>query len=189
MRIVGCKVNGKKGKREKKRRTREHILADLSVNFVERFVLLGGHSTERIQNDYGIDLLMFTYGDNGEIENGHVQLQLKATDHIKKLKNSDYIAFSVQMADVTAWQWEPLPVILVIYDAEAGGQAYWLYVQNYVNNPENLGRLAEAASDEQDTITFHVPVENQINSAAIERFRNYRERILAQVKGIIEHDT
>src|SRR5438105_586468 len=36
----------------RKRRTREHVIADLSVNHVERFVLRCGWTTERTRHDY-----------------------------------------------------------------------------------------------------------------------------------------
>jgi hypothetical protein len=35
-----------------KTRTREHVLADLSINHVERQVLLCGFSVDRVQHDY-----------------------------------------------------------------------------------------------------------------------------------------
>ncbi len=47
--------------RARKRRTREHIIADLSVNHVERHVLLAGHVVERFTYDYGIDLEVITF--------------------------------------------------------------------------------------------------------------------------------
>jgi hypothetical protein len=64
----------------RKRRTREHVIADLSVNHVERFVLRCGWTTERTRHDYGLDLEMKTYNAAGETESEHVLLQLKATD-------------------------------------------------------------------------------------------------------------
>ena len=54
----------------RKRRTREHVIADLSVNFVERQVLLCGHTVERVRADYGYDLLLSTYDPKGEVETG-----------------------------------------------------------------------------------------------------------------------
>jgi hypothetical protein len=68
----------------KKTRTREHVIADLGVNHVERQVLLCGFSVERIEHDYGVDLLVFTYNAGGEVENGEIRLQIKATDRVKK---------------------------------------------------------------------------------------------------------
>ena len=45
---------------DRKRRTREHVIADLSVNHVERQVLLAGYVVDRVSNDYGIDLEVTT---------------------------------------------------------------------------------------------------------------------------------
>ncbi len=56
----------------KKRRTREHVIADLSANHVERHALLCGFSVERVTHDYGIDLWIATYNRAGEIENGQI---------------------------------------------------------------------------------------------------------------------
>ena len=42
------------GKPKKKRRTREHVIADLSVNHVERHALLWGGSVERIEHESAI---------------------------------------------------------------------------------------------------------------------------------------
>ena len=65
----------KRQPRERKLRTREHVLADLSVNYVERQILLRGFAVNRMHTDYGIDLLMLTYTD-GVIESGHVLFQV-----------------------------------------------------------------------------------------------------------------
>ena len=61
------------------RRTREHVIADLSRNYVERQALLCGYSVQRREPDYGLDLLVNTYNPHGEIQNGHFQLQVKAS--------------------------------------------------------------------------------------------------------------
>jgi hypothetical protein len=70
-------------KANRKRRTREHIIADLSVNHVERFILQCGWTAQRISPDYGIDLIMETFDTRGRIENGAVKFQLKATDSLQ----------------------------------------------------------------------------------------------------------
>ena len=64
----------------RKRRTREHIISDLSVNHVERLILRCGWVARRMNPDYGIDLYMETYNDQGEIENEGVWFQLN--DHL-----------------------------------------------------------------------------------------------------------
>ena len=66
----------------RKRRTREHVIADLSVNHVERLVLRCGWVARRMNPDCGIDLYMETYNHDGEVENGGVWFQLKATDRL-----------------------------------------------------------------------------------------------------------
>ena len=63
-----------------KTRTRGHVLADLSINQVERQVLLCGFSVDRVQHDYGYDLTMATNSARGEFEPGAVYIQVKATD-------------------------------------------------------------------------------------------------------------
>jgi hypothetical protein len=53
------------------------VIADLSVNFVERQALLCGYSVERVRYDYGYDLLLFTYNTKGEIERGFIFCKLR----------------------------------------------------------------------------------------------------------------
>lgn len=93
----------------KKKRPREHIIADLSVNHVERFVFLCGYSVERVEYDYGFDLVIFTYDANGEIDNGQIYVQLKATDSLRILVDQETIAFSVRRSDLELWLFEPMP--------------------------------------------------------------------------------
>ena len=35
---------------------------------------------ERVIHDYGIDLLLFTYDQSGEVENGEIRIQVKASE-------------------------------------------------------------------------------------------------------------
>jgi hypothetical protein len=64
---------------QRKVRTDEHVMADLSYNFLERKVLQRGHWLDAPRNDYGIDATMFHHNSRGEIENGEVRFQLKST--------------------------------------------------------------------------------------------------------------
>lgn len=43
------------GSFEGKQRTRQHVIADLSVNFVERLALKCGYTMQRAAADYGYD--------------------------------------------------------------------------------------------------------------------------------------
>jgi hypothetical protein len=71
---------------KRKRRTREHVIADLAMNHIERQVLLCGHTLQRTVHDYGLDAILTTFNSRGEAENGLVWLQVKATDHPDRLK-------------------------------------------------------------------------------------------------------
>jgi hypothetical protein len=167
----------------KKKRVRQHIIADLSANYVERYVLRCGFSCERIQHDYGIDLVLFTYDDNGEIEPGQIYIQLKATDTLNVLRDQQTIAFPIKRADLALWLDEPMPYILVLYDAQAE-VAYWLYVQAY------FARLPDfSLAQTGDIAMVHLQKANLVTDEAIRRFARYKNDILRQLRrrGGIDH--
>jgi len=166
----------------KKRRTREHVISDLAVNHVERQALLCGYSVERISFDYGIDLNLYTYNQNGEIENGCVYIQVKATDNPKYSMHKSFISFSIDKADLESWLDEPLPVVLIVYDAQID-KAYWIYIQRYFEaltefNLETLGK----------TYTIRLDTNQVINEEAVRKFASFKENVLAQVEGVIRHN-
>ncbi len=98
----------------RKIRTREHIIADISENHFEGIALMKGFSTESTYHDYGYDILLTTYDKYGEIENGFVLIQLKATDNLRWIKKNTVISFSVDNRDLNLWLKEFYPVILVV---------------------------------------------------------------------------
>src|SRR6476469_10009300 len=114
----------------RKRRTREHVIADLAVHHVEGPILRCGFTAERIVHDYGLDLYMTTYGAGGEAESDWVLFQVKATDHLTRTADDAAVIFRVERADLNGWLAETYPVILIVYDAR-GDVGYWLYVQAY----------------------------------------------------------
>ena len=85
---------------ERKRRTRAHVLADLSTNYVERFIIQAGHAADRVQNDYGYDLILMTFTQSGDFENGSISLQLKATDSPVEIERNTKISFQIDRADI-----------------------------------------------------------------------------------------
>jgi hypothetical protein len=109
----------KKQRSSRKLRTREHVIADLSVNHVERQALLCGYSLERILHDYGIDLLLFTFTTGGEVESGYILLQAKATERLTWLRSGQHATFRIERSDLVGWLHEFLPVILIVYEASA----------------------------------------------------------------------
>lgn len=166
----------------RKKRPREHIIADLSVNFVERYIFLCGYSVERIEYDYGYDLQIFTYDENGEIENGQIYVQLKATSSLIKLVDNATVTFKLTRSDLELWLNEPMPCILIIYDAQIN-EAYWLYLQAYFENLEkfNIQQIRES-------IIVRVPTKNIINQEAIKKFATFKNDVLKQLRGVIRHD-
>jgi hypothetical protein len=155
-------------KAPRKRRTREHVIADLSVNFVERQVLLCGYSVERVFHDYGYDLVLFTYNAKGEVENGCVFLQVKATDRLRVLSRQQAIPFRVTQSDLRHWLNEDMPVILIVYDAQAD-VAYWLHLRSHLAS-EASGYILKA----RGTTTVYLPLANRLDPAAV--------RSIAQLK-------
>lgn len=115
---------------ERKRRTREHVLADLSVNYVEKQALLCGFGVDRVRLDYGIDLMVQTFNRRGEVENGWIPFQLKGTDRIKLVGGGSAVSCRIERADLRHWLNERQPVILTLYDARAD-VAYWLFVRGH----------------------------------------------------------
>jgi hypothetical protein len=166
---------------QQKRRTREHVIADLSVNHAERHVLLCGYTAERRFHDYGLDLLVYTYNARGEVEPGEIHLQLKATDHLKVVASGTLIAQRPERRDVAAWLRQLMPVILVVYDAPAD-VAYWLHAQDhFARRPRFNPRTGSS------TLTVRIPRSNVLNSAAAGQFALARDRVLAQARRSIHH--
>jgi hypothetical protein len=166
----------------RKRRTREHVLADLSESHVLQYVYQCRFTAQRIERDYGVDLVLFTYDPAGQIENGYVLIQLKATDHLRVLQDGQAAAFVVERADLEHWLAEPFPVILIVYDAPAD-VAYWLYVQAYF-----AALPGSALERPSHTLTVHIPLSQVVNAEAIRKFARFKQRVLDQARGAIRHD-
>ena len=169
-------------KQTRKRRTREHVIADLSVNYVERHVLLCGYTVEQPRHDYGYDLVLTTYDANGEVESGEIRIQVKATDFLRPRQDGQSFAFRLEMADLRLWLRERPPVILIVYDA-LREDAYWLYVQAYFQRQPNFDLTSVGQS-----VTVSVPVANKLNAAAVRRFASFRDAVDDQTAEVFHHD-
>jgi hypothetical protein len=150
----------------RKRRTREHVIEEMSVNFLERKVLERGHMLVRgPQREYGWDATMFHFSpESGEIENGEVRFQLKATDHLDSER--EFATCRIQTKDLHYWYWEDqqIPFVLVLYDAQRQ-RGFWVALREYVDQ----WRLE--IDPEQQTIDLRIPWSNQVTVRAIDRFR------------------
>jgi len=153
---------------EGKRRTREHVLADLSANFVEKRALLCGYTAERVRTDYGIDLVVQTFNRRGEVESSRILFQLKATDRITTRASANAVTCRIELANLVHWLEEPFPVVLVLYDARRD-VGYWLYVQHHFANGTGFDRARGG-----NRVTVAIPCSNILDRKAM--------RKLAQVK-------
>jgi hypothetical protein len=165
----------------RKRRTREHIIADLSVHHVEGHVLRCGWVVERVLHDYGIDLELHSFDRSGQVQIGEVLLQLKATDRLRLRPGVATVPCRVERSDLTRWLAEPFPVILILYDARKD-VAYWMYVQEYFRRQKGFNLFTAG-----QTITVPVPTANIVTTAAVRRFARFRDRVAAQF-GEVRHD-
>jgi hypothetical protein len=159
----------------RKRRTRQHVIADQSVHYVEGFVLDEGHTIQRVERDYGYDLLLFTYDEQGYFEPGLVFLQLKAAEKLQAV-GSDYV-FDLDIRDYNLWMQEKEPVVLVLFDATRR-RAYWLSVQHYFLEDE-----ARRPKEGAKTVRVRVPTRQAVNRRAIARMRELKWEAYRRVIG------
>ncbi len=165
----------------RKRRTREHVIADIAVNHVERFVYEAGYTCERIIHDYGYDLKVTTFDSSGYIESEQISLQIKSSERFVPLKGSAPFAVRVSIMDVNNWMQEPMPVFLILHDV-ARRCSYWVYVQRYFQrNPAAIGKTTRG------TVTIRVEVRNRVNRRFIAFARTAKHNILRDQIGAIDH--
>lgn len=145
----------------RKRRTREHVIADLSVNHVERFVLRSGHVADRIIFDYGYDLSVRTFDPvTGEMERDFFYVQLKATDDLQYADRDSHVVVRVDPGDIEAWREERVPVLLILYDAR-NDTAYWTHIQSMTVTGRSSVRIPVAQTVSEATIELLRQRKNQ----------------------------
>jgi hypothetical protein len=160
----------------RKRRPRQHVIGEMGVNFLERQVLRRGHQLRRVpEPEYGTDALMLHFSpETGEIENGWIEFQVKATDEPNFVDRGRSVACTVELAHVRYWLWEVAhPFILVLYDARKH-RAFWIDIEAYLENEK---------IEDQQTLTVHIPTRNNLTIKAIDRFR---EMSLARQQQIMQ---
>lgn len=150
--------------RRRKRRPREHVIAEMGVNLLERQVLRRGHQLRRVSEpEYGTDAVMLHFSPvSREVENGWVEFQVKATDQPSFVDGGKAVTCVVELAHLHFWYWEVAhPFILVLYDAQKH-RAFWTDVQSYVD---------EHKIDDRDAVTIRIPTKNKLDLRAVDRFR------------------
>lgn len=166
---------------ERKCRTREHVLADLSANYVEKQALLCAFAAERGRLDYGIDLMVQTFNRRGEVENGWLPFQLKGTDRIKVIDGGRAVTCRVERADLYHWLEDLTPVVLALYDAKAD-TAYWLYVQEYFARLEGFD-----VRRSPERVSVSIPRSNVLNREAMRDLARIKNTLWGTCRGVIRH--
>lgn len=152
----------------RKRRTRQHVIADQSLNFVERFIIDEGHTAQRLERDYGYDLLLFTFDERGYTETGSALLQLKASESLE-LSGTGYV-FQLDIRDYNLWMMERMPVFLVLFDA-GRRRAYWLHIQGYFQTDP-----VRRPGSRVKSVRVRVPKHQVVNQRAIARMREIKRQ-------------
>jgi hypothetical protein len=151
---------------EHKRRTRGHVIEEMSLNFLERKVLERGHQlVPATRREYGWDATMFHFSpDTGGIENGEVCFQLKATDHL--IEGKPFAVCKVSTKDLHYWYWEAqrFPFVLVLYDAQKN-RAYWLDIRQFIDD------VLFGIDVERQSIQVQIPWTNKVTVRTIDRLR------------------
>lgn len=154
----------------RKQRTRQHVIADLSVNHVERIMLEAGHASLRLTTDYGYDIAMTTFDAGGFTEPGLVLFQLKASDNLSE--SAGFFTFDLDIRDYNLWRVERMPVILILYDA-ARKKGHWLDVQEYFRDDSSRQPRKGAK-----TVRVRVPREQIFNRRAVSVMRMRKDEAL-----------
>jgi hypothetical protein len=160
---------------ERKRRTREHVIADLSLHHVEGLVLRCGYTIQRTAADYGYDLYLVTYSDTGEVEDAYVRLQLKASDNLRQyeLRQEEVFSFPVSTKDYRSWSESILPVFLILYDAQEA-EGYWLDVHEYAatQSPDLTGK----------SLNLRIPRRHVLGIQTIRLIRQRKQQSIEEVR-------
>jgi hypothetical protein len=166
---------------ERKRRTREHVLADLSANYVEKQALLCAFAVDHVWPDYGIDLMVRTFNRRGEAENGWIPFQLKGTDRVQLVDGGQAVSCRIERADLRHWLNESQPVILALYDARAD-MAYWLYVKDHFEALPDFD-----VSRAPQRVSVRIPRSNALDRNAMRALARLKNDIAAGLRGRVIH--
>ena len=159
----------------RKQRTRQHVIADQSINHVERLVIDAGHTAQRLTADYGYDLVLFTYDEQGYLEPGAVYVQVKAGETLEAV-GVDY-AFDLDIRDYNLWMLEEMPVILILFDASRR-RAYWVCVQSYFGKD-----AARQPRQGVKSVRVRVPRRQPVTPRAIAAWRDLKRQARRRPEG------
>ncbi len=151
----------------RKQRTHQHFIEDFGMNHIERQVLYAHCTLQRYQYDYGYDAFINSYNDNGEYENGIIQIQLKSTDKLKYSKAKNAIVFDLSKRDLELWLYSNSPVIFIVYDA-IKECSYWVDLLAYFEkNRSTLTKINKF-------VRIYIPTDNVFTDKVVQKFRQIK---------------
>lgn len=137
------------------------------MNYIERQVLYAHCTFQRHLYDYGYDAFINTYNENGEYENGTIQIQLKSTDHLKYSEVKKAIVFDLDKRDLELWLYCDEPFIFIVYDA-LKESAYWVDLSVYFEkNRDDLKKITKF-------VRIYIPKENVFTDKIVQQFRQIK---------------
>jgi len=153
------------------------VIADLSVHYVEGFILEEGHTAQRFGSEYSYDLLMHPFDEDGYAEPGSVYFQMKAAESLKAVGAA--FVYDVDIRDYNLWIHEEMPVVLILFDASRR-RAYWLGVQQYFR--EDTARRPKQGAK---TVRVRVPKRQRVSQRAIQQMRELKGLAQRRKLGVI----
>ena len=151
----------------RKQRTRQHFIEDFGMNHIEYHILSARCTQERYRHDYGYDSFINTYNENGEYENGRIEIQLKSTDHLKYSVAKKAVLFDLEECDLELWLESETLFIFVLYDA-LKEIAYWLDLQDYFKiNRDKLKKVNKF-------VRIYIPLDNVLTHKTVQEFRQIK---------------
>lgn len=157
-----------------KRRTPEHVVADMSVNFLERRVLECGWVMEVMRSDYGIDAAIITFTPEGYVEPGLVYVQVKSARRLRLVDNGRSASLRLERSHIRAWMSEPFPVMIVLYDASSDA-ALWMHLQ------ASASASTAATGKKRGMVSVRIPLDAKLSAESIQAFRSLKQSILPRL--------
>jgi hypothetical protein len=175
--LRSAKKKAPKAQDRRKKRTREHVIADQSLVHVQQFIANAGFTSEAVNKDYGYYVTINTFDEDGFIEGGSILIQLKASEILTPHADGLHFAFDLDMRDYDLRTEEPNPVFLILYEAKTR-RAYWLFVQPYLKSP-----AAPKPRKHAKTVRIRVPKVNKVRTAFFRHARRLKLEALRVILG------
>jgi hypothetical protein len=170
-----------KKRAEGKKRTREHVIADISLAHVQFFVANAGFTSEATTKDYGYDLSVNTFDKEGLIEPLAILIQLKGSEVLNLHPDGVSYWFPLDIRDYNLWMQEANPVFLLLYQATSN-RAYWLYFQQYMKSPASHKPKKGAR-----TFRVKIPKINRVRTNFFRHARHLKSRVFDKLIGVELH--